>query len=205
MIWFEPNNGKVILLISAAIAVTIFTFSLWLKNDPFSQAANNQNHFWTQVFDRVSQTFAGIKTSVELGIKDSKNIAQEASNQALKAELLEKTQEYLEEKKASTTQETAGQLTADNQEDCQRLGGHWGRFGAEAIELCNFDTTDAGKICTDSSQCQAYCLADIDELSQTEPYGGQAVATSGYCASQTLLTGCNVIVLEGWARGIVCE
>ncbi|MDH5697336.1 MAG: hypothetical protein OEY54_02280 [Nitrosopumilus sp.] len=46
-------------------------------------------------------------------------------------------------------------------EQCRTSGGLWGIWGnaVESTEQCNPPTTDAGKQCTDTSQCQSYCQA----------------------------------------------
>jgi len=46
-------------------------------------------------------------------------------------------------------------------EQCEIAGGLWGIWGNQVpvIVLCNPSTSDAGKECTDSSQCQSFCQA----------------------------------------------
>lgn len=44
---------------------------------------------------------------------------------------------------------------------CESLGGKWGNFGLLKKEQCNLPTSDAGKECSDSKQCESACVADI--------------------------------------------
>ncbi len=46
-------------------------------------------------------------------------------------------------------------------EQCEIAGGLWGIWGNQVpvIVLCNPSTSDAGKECSDSSQCQSFCQA----------------------------------------------
>jgi len=41
---------------------------------------------------------------------------------------------------------------------CVSAGGRWGPMGVFRNVGCDIKTTDAGKTCSDSSQCQASCL-----------------------------------------------
>lgn len=45
---------------------------------------------------------------------------------------------------------------------CEQAGGKWGswRDMLNATPECNLPTSDAGKECTDSSQCESYCQAE---------------------------------------------
>jgi len=48
-----------------------------------------------------------------------------------------------------------------NQKQCEDVDGLWGIWGNQVpvIELCNPSTSDGGKECSDSSQCQSFCQA----------------------------------------------
>jgi len=41
---------------------------------------------------------------------------------------------------------------------CEAGSGKWEKLGPYNAERCNPKTTDAGKICTDTSECQGACL-----------------------------------------------
>lgn len=46
-------------------------------------------------------------------------------------------------------------------QECEAAGGNWGRWGLLVEERCNLPTRDAGKSCSDSSQCQSACVANM--------------------------------------------
>ncbi len=48
-----------------------------------------------------------------------------------------------------------------DKESCEARGGEWKiwRDIPDATPECNLPTTDGGKRCTDSSQCESYCQA----------------------------------------------
>ena len=52
-------------------------------------------------------------------------------------------------------------LMEEIQEQCEIAGGLWGTWGNQlpATALCNSSTSDEGKECSDSSQCQSFCQA----------------------------------------------
>jgi len=46
-----------------------------------------------------------------------------------------------------------------SQQQCEALGGTWKRVGPRQLEACDRPTSDGGKACRDSSECQSRCLA----------------------------------------------
>jgi len=59
-------------------------------------------------------------------------------------------------------------------EECETLGGKWGCKGmicsgnpCNMTVYCNKPTSDAGKTCTDSSQCESYCQAPSNTSSDS--------------------------------------
>ncbi len=88
--------------------------------------------------------------------------------------------------------------TPRDQGSCERLGGTWGRFGLMEIDQCNMPTTDANKVCNDSSECEGVCFTDTHARKGTE--------TNGQCYSKTITLGtCLNLVHDGVAQGQVCE
>lgn len=51
-----------------------------------------------------------------------------------------------------------------NEQACTKAGGHWGPMGLFQNVGCDIKTSDAGKACSDSSQCQATCLGPNGSL-----------------------------------------
>jgi len=59
------------------------------------------------------------------------------------------------------------------QEQCEIAGGLWEIWGniSNATNSCNPATSDAGKVCTDSSQCQSFCQANQGAQINSEEAG----------------------------------
>ena len=65
------------------------------------------------------------------------------------------------------------QAPASGKEQCEIAGGLWGIWGnrSPATASCNPSASDAGKECTDSSQCQSFCQAKEGSEINTEDTG----------------------------------
>ncbi len=72
----------------------------------------------------------------------------------------------------------------DNEQDCKAQGGAWGPQGRLQMAMCDLPASDAGKPCTDSSQCQGLCL-----VSDT--------SSMGACSPRTVNFGCYDIMADG--------
>ena len=84
-----------------------------------------------------------------------------------------------------TPQPTAGPVVPpDNEQDCLEQGGTWGPQGLAQTEMCDLPATDAGKPCTDSSQCQGLCFASD-------------TPSTGTCSPRTLNFGCHDVMEDG--------
>jgi len=73
---------------------------------------------------------------------------------------------------------------------CELSGGAWEKFGANKVERCNPKTTDAGKRCTDTAQCQGACFV-------TSPN-----ATYGFCSEYRYFSGCFDGMYQGKVSGL---
>jgi hypothetical protein len=73
---------------------------------------------------------------------------------------------------------------------CLEEGGGWKQMGLARSFGCERKSTDGGKACTDSSQCQFRCLAVPLFTTTTNP-------VSGECARTNLPFGCRVFVEAG--------
>ena len=87
-------------------------------------------------------------------------------------------------------------LTLPQRISCERKGGEWVRGGASGIPACNFRTTDAGKECSDSDDCQGACLLKR-ELTPEEQKAfrnrkriSDIIPVKGECSSNTFNIGC---------------
>lgn len=83
-------------------------------------------------------------------------------------------------------------------ETCQQAGGRWQTSGILRIYGCLLPAKDAGKICTDDSQCQYNCNARSGE----KPEPGQPA--TGQCQANNTYTGCYIEIRDGRARPEFC-
>ena len=78
---------------------------------------------------------------------------------------------------------------------CEAHGGRWARIFSK--EECDYPTTDAGRVCHDSVECQGICLAP-----ENAPAGADV---EGKCSSSTMKgSGCFSSVNHGKASGVIC-
>ena len=80
----------------------------------------------------------------------------------------------------------------DNEQDCLDQGGAWGPQGRAQTDMCDLPAIDAGKSCTDSSQCQGLCLAS-------------ATPSTGACSPRTVNFGCHDVMADGAQMGICID
>ena len=90
-----------------------------------------------------------------------------------------------------------------DREGCEKMGGIWKKMGPRPFEECNLKTTDTGKICDRSSQCEGVCLADLTRDQLREGMKGKMFKTDGKCSEVIKVMGCRGYVYRGWAQ-IVC-
>lgn len=83
------------------------------------------------------------------------------------------------------------QLIPATKEDCIKQGGLWNKIGIRPTESCNIPTSDAGKICIDSSQCESSCIGENKDSS------------SGKCSEWKIVVGCYAFVEDGKAD-VIC-
>ena len=92
-----------------------------------------------------------------------------------------------------------------DQASCESVGGIWGVFDLTDTERCILPTSDAGKICTDSSQCEGPCIANITQEQYSALIETQVpISATGYCSSWMTSAGCNAYVEDGMVNGIFC-
>lgn len=98
---------------------------------------------------------------------------------------------------ASETSGAAAQAPNFAQQ-CERSGGSWTRGGIALFYGCLRPAADAGKSCTDSSQCSHHCNATPG----TSPAPG--TATSGQCQADNNYAGCQIEIRKGIAQPRYC-
>lgn len=80
---------------------------------------------------------------------------------------------------------------------CKALGGNWGRYGMAGTEECNLYSWDAGKPCTNHSDCASVCYTGEKTTKGT--------SVTGKCFERTISRGyCLNYVVDGKATGVVC-
>lgn len=76
---------------------------------------------------------------------------------------------------------------------CEAEGG----FFIEALEACELPASDAGKICSDSSDCEGLCKAKPSPEEISAIAAGNRIKTSGACsATKNFFSGCFYVVEE---------
>jgi len=88
---------------------------------------------------------------------------------------------------------------------CEARNGTWEAIGLSPQEVCVLPTADAGTVCTDSSQCQGACVAELSQSDYDKLMRYHIpIPTSGKCTSTTSSVGCNAYVENGVVNGILC-
>jgi hypothetical protein len=88
-------------------------------------------------------------------------------------------------------------------EECIQKGGVWKRPGPRPTEECNLPTTDAGKVCSGSNECEGVCLAEISSDQLRRGMSGKMFKTQGKCSEVIKVFGCRAYVYRGWAS-VIC-
>ena len=80
---------------------------------------------------------------------------------------------------------------------CEKTGGKWQKRGSEpaSVYSCIMPAKDAGKACTDSSQCQSLkCIPPNTAVSGSR--------TTGKCYGWEYYVGCTPVVEKGVAQAV---
>ena len=95
------------------------------------------------------------------------------------------------------TQGGPDMATVTHEADCMRVGGEWTQLGRAPVKQCLRQTTDAGKACSDSQQCEGQCIAPEGTTEGAE--------TGGACSVDTNPFGCQQRVRDGVAMTICID
>ncbi len=88
---------------------------------------------------------------------------------------------------------------------CESVGGKWGRIGIALQDGCNLPTSDAGRVCANSTECQGLCIADLSQNDYDRVrYNRVAIPTQGQCAPWRITVGCVPLVRQGLVTQILC-
>jgi len=193
MIIFEPGGSKnLILVILVVFFISIIAWQ-WVASNPFANV-KKQNYFLTEIKDRTSDSVEGIKNSIEVGKDNFSNIGDDIVKQSKQEQLIAEAKKYLADKEKNIN------ITPVNQADCETMNGQWN----EDEIKCYVATDDAGQECSDSSQCQGYCAADLPEIYNKFISEGQSVEINGLCSENVIKYGCLAIVEQGLVNEIIC-
>ena len=83
---------------------------------------------------------------------------------------------------------------------CAAKGGTVERRGILNLEMCVLPYSDAGKVCTDGSQCEGFCLAS----SNTETGETGTADAEGMCQADDQLFGCVARIEDGIVQPTLC-
>ena len=67
----------------------------------------------------------------------------------------------------------------------------------------NLPTSDAGKECSSSEECEGSCIAELSGEDWEKAIEG-AVYIKGNCTSRRIIVGCQAFVEDGKVNGILC-
>jgi hypothetical protein len=90
-----------------------------------------------------------------------------------------------------------------DKESCIAKGGVWKKMGIRPFEECNLPTTDKGKPCTHSKECEGVCLAKLTDDMRKKGMRGALFKSNGFCSEYLKVLGCQAYVYNGWAS-VVC-
>jgi len=98
------------------------------------------------------------------------------------------------------TQATDSATTPPNVEECQAKGGKIRNVCRRQWPACVVPYSDAGKRCTDNSQCKGKCLLDTQTDGPSEP----GESAEGKCQLDNDPCGCKIEVVNGKVGGGAC-
>jgi hypothetical protein len=86
---------------------------------------------------------------------------------------------------------------ADTQEKCATISGNWRPICMRGMPACVVAFKDAGKSCSDSSECSGRCITSGENIKPEMPTKGVCTANSDPC-------GCFQLVENGKAGYAMC-
>ena len=91
------------------------------------------------------------------------------------------------------------QIIATDEASCKTQGGDWRPVCRMQQPACITTFQDAGKACTDGSQCAGDCVAGTDA-----PFAEGGAAATGICAANNDPCGCKQKIEDGKATAAIC-
>lgn len=98
-----------------------------------------------------------------------------------------------------------GEFLPETKKDCDGRGGKWGRIGLSQKDICNPPTSDAGKRCSNKSDCEGSCIAQLSvEDEEKLKASKEVLILDGICTPYIFNVGCQPFVSNGKIEGITC-
>jgi len=94
-------------------------------------------------------------------------------------------------------QSVSREMSVADKAACTAAGGTVQRRGRMQAESCIHAFADAGKVCTDSAQCQGKCVGSAGDTAATGTVSGQ-------CQADDRLFGCHAEIKGGKAVNAIC-
>jgi len=108
------------------------------------------------------------------------------------------------ESEAVPTDDTA---SYEIKESCEAVEGLWGAHGLFVEEFCVLPAADAGNECSDFSECEGDCIAELtaeEERLLVEEFGQHVLEKTGTCSQWQQMFGCYPFISEGKVTEILC-
>lgn len=80
--------------------------------------------------------------------------------------------------------------------ECKVAGGGWGPVGLMGTPACTIKSPDAGKVCSDSSECAGDCWS--------QEVGAAGTKGTGFCQPTNMPFGCHSEVKGGILQPALC-
>jgi len=89
-----------------------------------------------------------------------------------------------------------------NRESCEKNGGEWTEWLSSQRYYCSLPvesspTSDGGKGCQDSSECEGSCLLISEDIKDYRGYQNWLSSVRGKCSDQRVVYGCHYFVCNG--------
>ena len=92
-------------------------------------------------------------------------------------------------------------LIPKDEKTCLENNGIWKRVAINPRETCNLKTKDYKQDCTDHTQCEGMCLADLTKEEMNKGMNGKLnIRRHGQCSEWVTVYGCRGYVTKGQVK-----
>jgi hypothetical protein len=98
------------------------------------------------------------------------------------------------------------QIISSDKKTCENAGGIWWKLGPQGEYVCNMPTSDAGKKCLDSDECEGSCIPELseDEINKLLE-NVEVIQAKGKCTAWKIdSSGCHYFVENGEVGPRLC-